>query len=236
MKTIRYIIISILLLSGLNSFSQTGYLGKRWHFQMDTKFANAYVNPCSSAENWYDFNIMYSPTVEYILDENWSIGGSFQFQSIKYRPSDLYEDFNVNYDYVQADYYPIKNSLDMKGYSIFGKYYTSSKAPLGYYYKFQIDYITYKAYSLYEVETNNYNLPKEKIYTDEDWAMGFRIEFGKTVFLNNFLSLGTGLSCGLLTKGYSELRGSSSPMNDAAECLLVNYFFGVNISLGVIPF
>lgn len=261
MKTIRYTIVSILLLSSLNSYSQTGYLGRRWHFQMDARLSNAYLNPHyggstkdEDAKNeWYKFNVFYLPSIEYVLSENWSLGLSYQFMNLDYMPNELsLSTYTKTGDFLYEEkiryFSPISGKISAKGFGLYVKGYTSSKAPLGYYYKFQFDYLKFNSITEYTCTEPQENIGEKLSRNDDDWALGFRIEFGKTIFLNNYLSLGTGLSCGLLTKGYGEKNYSDLPMNtydnfysnlpidDAAKCLLYNYFFGVNISLGVIPF
>ena len=237
MKKLKFIIFALVLTCSFQSFSQVGYLGRRFHFIFDARFTPTLLCPYKTETKFYEFNTHFSPGIEFIINKDWVIGGNYQFQSLNFAPE------YTGYDETVERYY---NSYDSKinlyGFGFYAKYYTNNKAPLGYYYKLQVDYWIYYVNSPLEYEEQTESNYKSQStlanYIDNDWALGFRIEFGKTIFLSNYISIGTGVSAGTLTKGYKFLSidDSMDIIDRTSTRLLFNYFLGVNLTIGILPF
>ncbi|MBP1644582.1 MAG: hypothetical protein H6Q16_157 [Bacteroidetes bacterium] len=232
MKKYRLLLFVIVIACSSNVFGQAGYLGKRCHFVFDTRFSPTIITPVYTVVTKYcDFNTHFSPSFEYVVNRDWVIGASYQFEHSKYTPE--YSSHN-EIPIPPPNYTAQESDIDLYGFGIYAKYYTNPKAPLGYYYKFGLDYFTYTATG----EIKYDYLPMSTTFKGEDWALGFRVEFGKTVLVSNYISLGTGLSLGALTNGYRfmSIDKLNEPMDQASTRVLANYFIGVNLTLGILPF
>ena len=195
-----------------NGRKTNGYLGKRFLFSFDTRLSPAWIFPnYNNQKGGFKFNYLFAPSFEYVLNDKFTIGTSYQFFKTKFS----YKLMNNNYFYQHYT-----GDVSVSGYNIFMRGYLGEQAPLGYYYKYQIDAFNYKV-------------------IDSDWAFGMRIEFGKTLFINKYISLGTGLSAGLLFDGFKSLGDDHTEVsiNDyAATKLLGMYAIGLNFSTGILPF
>jgi hypothetical protein len=195
-----------------NGRKTNGYLGKRFLFSFDTRLSPAWIFPnYNNQKGGFKFNYLFAPSFEYVLNDKFTIGTSYQFFKTKFS----YKLMNNNFFYQHYT-----GDVSVSGYNIFMRGYLGEQAPLGYYYKYQIDAFNYKV-------------------IDSDWAFGMRIEFGKTLFINKYISLGTGLSAGLLFDGFKSLGDDHTEVsiNDyAATKLLGMYAIGLNFSIGILPF
>lgn len=230
MKKFRLLLFVLIIIYSSNIFGQEGYLGKRYHFVFDTRFSPTIISPhYTHGTKFYDFSSHFSPGLEYVINRDWVIGASYQFQFSKYTPE------YSNYGVIPPPNFTAKESdINLHGFGIYAKYYTNPKAPLGYYYKLGFDYFTYKASG----EIKYDYVPQPYIFSEKDWALGLRIEFGKTFFISNYISLGTGLSLGTLTNGYRfmSMDKPNEPIHQASTRILSNYLIGVNLTLGILPF
>lgn len=195
-----------------NNRDSKGYLGKRFLFSFDTRLSPAWIYPnYNNQKGGFRFNYLFAPSFEYVLSDNFTIGTSYQFFKTKFEYKKM--DNNYSYQNHTAD-------VSVRGYNLFMRGFLGDKAPLGYYYKYQIDAYNYKVFK-------------------SDWIFGMRIEFGKNLFITKYISLGTGLSAGLLFDGFKTLgdNNSDASINDyAATKLLGMYAIGLNFSIGILPF
>ncbi|MDD2192123.1 MAG: M48 family metallopeptidase [Bacteroidales bacterium] len=213
-----------------SSYSKYGYQGRRFIFALETNLSPALLTPNKVGESGaFRFDYAFSPNVEFVLNKKLSIGAGMRYMDTKF---DCNED-----DY---DTYPL-GDLNVIGYSLFMKSYKAI-APLGYYYKFQVDYFTYTPNlkwieSVYNYDTYQYE-NKAREFDKKGFSMGMKFEYGKVFFLNSYLEIGAGCSFGLAFKGW----GSSSifdatTLNEYAEAKIRKaYMLGINLSIGFLPF
>ncbi|MDR1846535.1 MAG: M48 family metallopeptidase [Bacteroidales bacterium] len=212
--------------SVLNNINKPyGYLGKRLLVLFDCRLSpTGLLGAYSPTQSLFSCSYLFQPSVEYVLGKHWMLGASVQFESLKFQPDDYY---NTN-NFERQSF--LKSTINMLGFGIYGKYYLNGKAPLGYYGKLQADFWTFTA---------NVNHVIGNTIKENDFTFGFRIEFGKTIVVLNSLSIGTGISFGLLTSGYSMMKlfpEEAVPLDYARTSLLTNYIVGVNINVGILTF
>jgi hypothetical protein len=127
-------------------------------------------------------------------------------------------------------------------------------APAGYYLKFGLDAffynisVPYQGYdtlittlvgTYYPIEETEYHyINNPGTFTDRDWAIGIRFEFGRNFFIGKYVSLGASFSCGLLCKGWEKLITNNNPqfIDAANKRLLTSYIGGISIKIGILPF
>lgn len=214
-----------------------GYLGKRVHFSLDLKLSPAFFTPNYEGNHGgFCFDYDLSPNIEFVINKSLTLGVGYQF-------------FKTKFDYVEDDFsyssnvnYKSPGDITVNGFNLFFKTYVDEHAPLGYYYKCQLDVYKYKSLMEYykeEVQGDHY------VYTYIDtpetkWTAGLRFEFGKTVFVSKYISFGMGASAGVLFGGW---KGMTKVGFDeilvpemAAAKLLRSYSLGLNLSIGILPF
>ena len=215
-----------------------GYLGKRLHLSFDTRLSPAWFTPNYNGKHGgFCFDYVFSPNVEFVINKTLTIGGGYQF-------------FKTKFGYVEDDfsssmnkYYETQGNLTVNGFNLFFKTYIDEHAPLGYYYKVQLDVFKYKALMKYYkyIGMQDDNFIYQYIDTPETkWTGGLRLEFGKTVFVSKYISFGMGASAGVLFGGW---KGMTKVGFDeilvpemAAAKLLRSYSLGLNLSIGILPF
>lgn len=249
---------SLLFLFHLPSPAQTGFLGKRVHFQFESKFTPAWSNlNFNHKQGVFRFNYHLMPSIEYVFGRKWSASAHYQYSTsgFKIQPSDL------NMQYLKEGYF-MENGNKYQGYTagdmtVHGcganiLYYFGKTAPIGYYMKLGVDAFFYDIavpYTGYDtliiISTGTYSTKEEYVYnyqpgvyTAKDWAMGVRFEIGRNFFIGKYLSLGTSLSCGILCKGWGDMIYNSNPqfIDSATKRLFTSYIGGVSIKIGFLPF
>jgi len=245
----QYLFWSILILCCLQSFAQTGFLGKRVHFQFESKFTPAWSNlNFNHKQGLFCFNYHLLPSVEYVFADRWSVSANYQYFSTGFKAD---EDTYYSYEGNEKRYYGyMDGDMTAHGCGLNILFYLSNYAPAGYYLKLGVDAffynisVPYTAYDMlktqgiysFQNEYVYYNIPG--VYTQRDWAMGVRFEIGRNFFTGRYVSLGTALSCGILCKGWGNLIYNSHPQfSDAAnKRLLTSYIGGISIKIGILPF
>jgi len=258
----QYLFFSIFVLSSLFGFGQVGFLGKRVHFQFESKFTPAWSNlNFNHKQGIFCFNYNLMPSVEYIFAEKWSVGVHYQYATSAFKIDKLDDDNTDIFSVLNKGYF-FGNENRYKGYSegemtihgcgvSFLRYF-SNCAPAGYYIKFGVDAFFYNAsvpYTGYDTlvvtQTDPYSTEEEYVYkhkpgtyTKQDWAMGLRFEIGRNFFIGRYISLGTSLSCGILFKGWGNLIYNANPqfIDMANKRLLTSYIGGISIKVGILPF
>jgi hypothetical protein len=214
-----------------------GFLGKRFLVGMDLKLSPAWFTPNYEGKfGGFCFDYDLSPNIEFVVNKTLTLGVGYHY-------------FKTKFDYVEDDFSYTENTgcnspgdITVSGFNLFFKTYIDDHAPLGYYYKCQLDVLKYKSLmEYYEVGVQD----DHYIYTYRDtpetnWTAGLRLEFGKTVFVNNYVYLGVGASAGILFggwKGMTKVGFDAISISDmAAAKLLRSYTWGLNISIGLLPF
>jgi hypothetical protein len=139
-----------------------------------------------------------------------------------------------------SDQYPKLGYLNLIGYSIFMKSY-KAVAPLGYYYKFQFDFFQYTpnlVYRAFIIDQNNNWYYKEKVFEEKGYNLGFKVEFGKVFFVNDYFQIGAGCSLGITSKGWGSLSGFDEPSIPEVIDNKIRrlYFLGINLNIGFLAF
>jgi hypothetical protein len=234
------ILLSVFSLHAQNS----GFMGKRIVFNMETTFSPAWLKP-NFANNaryhyqWYSFNYTLSPNIECIAWKLGTVGLSYHYFSTKYDcPGNVNgtADYTINNDLIYI-YDSDLETLKSHGFGVFYKQYISSKAyaPMGSYLKLQFDGFFYK-------RPNN-NVDRTMV---NDRLFGIKIEFGQDFLFFNILRLSTGVSLGVPFGGYNTMFDERSVFYDNLESNSVekyakgrvasHYWLGFNVAIGVIPF
>ena len=213
-----------------SSYNQYGYQGKRFLFSLGADIIPALFSPNSQGETgamMFDYSL--NPSLEFVVSKSFSLGVGMSFMKTKFERKE-------NYSYS----FPNLGTLDVIGYSLFLKSYKAI-APLGYYYKFQVDYLTYTPNLIWKEEvynnnTHNYEfVPRE--FSDKSYSLGFKVEYGKVFFLNDYLEIGAGCSFGLTTKGWGSIGFDDLTLPEYAETKLRKaYMIGINLNIGILPF
>lgn len=213
-----------------NSYNQYGYQGKRFLFSLGADIIPALFSPNIKGETgalMFDYSL--NPSVEFVVSKSFSLGVGVSFMKTKFERKD-------NYSYS----FPNLGTLDVFGYSLFLKSYKAI-APLGYYYKFQADYLTYTPnmiwnQGVYDNSThNNYFVPRE--FNEKSYSLGFKMEYGKVFFINDYFQIGAGCSFGLTLKGWGFVGFDDLTLPEYAETKLRKaYMIGINLNIGILPF
>jgi len=254
----HYLLWIFLFITYLPSFAQVGFLGKRTHFQFESKFTPAWSNLNFNYKQGFCFNYHLMPSVEYVLADRWSISANYQFFETAFK----IQEPDYHFDYPEPGYYE-KNKryqgyqngfLKSNGIGINALYYFKDIAPAGYYIKMGVDAffynisVPYQGYdtlittlvvSYYPVEEIEYHyINRPGIFTARDWAIGVHLEFGRNFFVGRYVSMGASLSCGLLCKGWGKLITNDNPhfIDAANKRLLTSYIGGISIKIGILPF
>ena len=253
-----YILWIFLFFSYMSTFAQVGFLGKRVHFQFESKFTPAWSNLNFNYKQGFCFNYHLMPSVEYVLADRWSISANYQFLETAFKIGK--PDFHI--DYPEPGYYENNKRyqgykdgfLKSHGFGVNASYYFKDLAPAGYYIKMGVDAffynisVPYQGYdtlittlvgTYYPVEETEYHyINNPGTFTARDWAIGIRFEFGRNFFVGRYVSLGASVSCGLLCKGWGSLISDLTPtfQEVAAKRLLTSYIGGVSIKIGILPF
>jgi len=259
----QYQILTLLLLLCLSGFAQTGFLGKRVHFQFESKFTPAWSNlNFNHNQGVFCFNYNLMPSVEYVFADKWSVSANYLYSPSAFKITKLDDD---DYGYYYTNFgegYFMENGNRYKGYgsgdmTIHGcgvsiSRYFGDYAPAGYYVKFGVDAFIYnisvpysgydtlvtaeKPYSIYDKEFIYIN--NSGIFTAKDWAMGIRLEFGRNFFIGRYFSITPALSFGLLCKGWGNLIYNSNPKfnDEATKRLFTSYIGGISLKIGLLPF
>jgi len=220
------------------SAQNTGFMGKRFLFNMEVKFSPAWVLP-NFSENpnfqgkWYSFDYTLSPNVEFILHKKGTLGLVYHYLGTRYRTQIM------DTGYVEDDWwgnnvtYKIEN-LKAHGFGIFYKaYFGEARAPAGLYFKTQFDGFFFKCPN------------EERTGTMSDQLFGTKIEFGNDFLFFNRLHLSTGFSLGITFGGFvgdglfSHLAGGFGivpPNLDARSKILGTYWLGFTVGIGFLAF
>jgi len=257
----QFLFLVILFLFCFSGFAQTGFLGKRVHFQFESKFTPAWSNLNSNhKQGVFRFNYNLMPSIEFALTDKWSLAVNYLYSPSAFKITKLDDDGNY-YSYFGEGYF-MENGNRYKGYSegdmtIHGSglsalYYFSGIAPAGYYAKLGVDAffyhisVPYMGYdTLVSIESGYSFYDKEFIYQDisgiytaQDWAIGLRFEVGRNFFIGRYVSVGASFSLGILCKGWGKLIYNSNPkfIDEATKRLFTSYIGGISIKIGVLPF
>lgn len=215
-----------------------GFLGKRFLVGFDLKLSPAwFTSNYEGKHGGFCFDYDLSPNIEFVINKSLTMGVGYHY-------------FKTKFDYVEDDFSYSENSgynspgdISVSGFNLFFKTYIDDHAPLGYYYKCQIDVLKYKSlmeYYKYIGFQNNQSIYQYIDTPETKWTAGLRLEFGKTVFVNNYVYLGFGASAGILFggwKGMTKVGFDPISISDmAAAKLLRSYTWGLNLSIGFLPF
>lgn len=213
-----------------NSYNQYGYQGRRFLFSLGADIIPALFSPNIKGETgalMFDYSL--NPSVEFVVSKSFSLGVGVSFMKTKFERKD-------NYSYS----FPNLGTLDVFGYSLFLKSYKAI-APLGYYYKFQADYLTYTPNMIWNQQVynnsthNNYFVPRE--FNEKSFSLGFKMEYGKVFFINDYFQIGAGCSFGLTLKGWGFVGFDDLTLPEYAETKLRKaYMIGINLNIGILPF
>ncbi|MFA6824275.1 MAG: M48 family metallopeptidase [Bacteroidales bacterium] len=212
-------------------YKRHGYKGKRFIFRVDANLSPAFITPNKFGDNgplYFDYSI--NPNIEFVVSKTFSVGVGMSYFDTKFKCSEV--------DY--SDQYPNLGSLNVIGYSIFMKSY-KAVAPLGYYYKVQFDYFQYTpnlVYRAFIIDQNNNWYYKEKVFEEKGYNIGFKVEFGKVFFVNDYFQIGAGCSLGITSKGWGSLSGFDEPsIQEVIDNKIRRlYFLGINLNIGFLAF
>ncbi|MCL2246978.1 MAG: hypothetical protein FWC10_07695 [Lentimicrobiaceae bacterium] len=245
----HYLLLIFLFFSFLPVIAQVGFLGKRVHFQFESKFTPAWNNlNFNGKQGLFCFNYHLMPSVEYVFADKWSVSAHYQYSPTA---------FNIQNSNLNEKSYVLENRKRYYGYehgtmTVHGcginiLRYFGDCAPAGYYMKLGVDAFFYDIsapYSSYDSilktgykeEYVYYDEPG--VYTARDWTIGVRFEIGRNFFVGRYVSLGTSLSCGILCKGWGSLIYIDAPpfIDFASRRLLTSYIGGISIKIGFLPF
>lgn len=224
----RVVVIIIALLLSADVLGQAhfvapyrGYMGRRVLFNAEMSMAPGFSKVPNFRGNtkYWAFNYMLQPSVEVIAWRRGTVGAKFIWFDTKFNS---YDDWS--FDAVTRD-------LRVLGAGIFCKVYlgNGSTAPLGPFLRFNFDYMH-----------GSFEVPKTDGFVSQEYrnCYGLRLDFGRDFLFCDFLKLSFGMSVGLSLPGLYFLKFSSELEDHqrAANRILRNYFFGVNIGIGFLTF
>lgn len=199
-----------------------GYMGRRVLFNMEMSMAPGLkrVPNFQGDKRYWAFNYLLQPNVEVIAWRSGTVGAKFIWFDTKF---DTYDEWT--YDYVTRD-------LRVMGGGVFCKVYLGrgATAPLGQFLRFHFDYMR----ALYDVPASG----GDYTYREGKNCYGFRLEYGRDFFFCDFLKLNIGMSAGLSFPGiyFFKYAEDMEVGQRAANRVVWNYFFGVNIGVGFLTF
>ena len=226
----KRLLFTLAILSGVaSSFAQAnfvshypGYMGRRVLFNMEMSMAPGLkrVPNFQGDKRYWAFNYLLQPNLEVIAWRNGTVGAKFIWFDTKF---ETYDDWN--YDYVSRD-------LRVYGGGVFCKVYLGrgAVAPIGQFLRFHFDYMR----AMYDVPA----VGGDYTYKEGKNCYGFRLEYGRDFFFCDFLKLNIGMSVGLSFPGIYLLkfREDMEVWQRAANRVVWNYFFGVNVGVGFLTF
>ena len=188
-------LLFVVLMCATSSLSaqNTGFMGKRFLFNMGAEFSPAPFRPVCDINfknRYLKFNCILSPSIEIITTKRGTTGLVYHYLGTKYNTplkerSLFEEDITVVED------------LKAHGFGIFYKvYFGDGRAPIGSYFKTQFDGFFYKCPISYE----------DRITQKSDQLFAMKIEFGHDFLFFNRLRLSTGFSFGLPFGGFKGLE------------------------------
>ena len=209
-----------------SSYSNHGYLGRRFIFRAEANLLPAIMTPNRSGEKGVmKFDYSFNPNIEFVLNKDKSVGAGISWMK---------SNFELDENYIEL--FPDFGSVDVLTYSIYYKNYKAI-APLGYYYKLQFDYWTYKPNVIYGNFNYDLSIYIGTKYTDPGFGFGLRLEYGKVFFVNDYIQIGTGCSAGMAFKGWAGLGDFDITIPEEIEkTLRRKYFLGINLNVGILPF
>ncbi|MCL2596903.1 MAG: hypothetical protein FWD66_04440 [Paludibacter sp.] len=202
------------------SFSQVGYMGKRFLINADAWVSPSWFVPNSKGDKGFSkFNYFLEPGIEFIFSKQMAVGTTYLLFPQRKFPVGIYAAGYVEFPYstyiVKNSFYINQNiydnTLNTQGVGLYFKYYLGKFAPLGYFIKTEFDYFFYK-YTINEVNLNQYmELPQgyedysKVIYSAQignGSVGGFKVEIGRDFLLFNKVRLSTGIGVGVTLGGF----------------------------------
>jgi hypothetical protein len=218
--------------------SNGSFLGRRVLFNFTTNFSPAWGNPnfFDNSDHWqryYAFNFDISPGVEVIAWKKGTVGAVYHWFKTKFDYPEYLNSFE--------GYSPVEAPLNVHGFGIYYKQYIGrkSRAPIGTYWRFQLDGFFYSAQASSSVTGN---------------LFAFKAEFGHDFLFFDRLRVSAGFSFGLpfCRWRYMNYGQGSSPrylgflgvfdddsgaLNDYVNArLLGHYYIGFVLSIGILAF
>ena len=228
MKKLLFLLVMMMGVAGC--FAQAnfvsrypGYMGRRVLFNMEMSMAPGLkrVPNFQGDKRYWAFNYLLQPNLEVIAWRSGTVGAKFIWFDTKF---DIYDE--MTYDYITRD-------LRVMGGGVFCKVYLGrgATAPLGQFLRFHFDYMR----AIYDVPVSSSSYTT---YRGGKNCYGFRLEYGRDFFFCDFLKLNIGMSVGLSFPGIYMLKFAEDleVWQRAANRVVWNYFFGVNIGVGFLTF
>lgn len=225
----RLLISIVILFCAASSFAQAnfvahypGYMGRRVLFNMEMSMAPGLkrVPNFQGDRRYWAFNYLLQPNLEVIAWRSGTVGAKFIWFDTKF---DTYNEWTYNDD---------TRDLRVYGAGVFCKVYLGrgATAPLGQFLRFHFDYMR----ALYDVPSASGNYS----YREGKDCYGFRLEYGRDFFFCDFFKLNIGMSVGFSLPGiyFLKFRDELDVGQRAANRVVWNYFFGVNIGVGFLTF
>ena len=198
-----------------------GYMGRRLLLNMEMSMAPGFSRAPNFRGNtkYWAFNYLLQPNLEVIAWRRGTVGAKFIWFDTKFKTYDYW-----TYDESIRD-------LQVLGGGVFCKIHLGrgSTAPMGTFLRFNFDFMR----GSYEVPQKDGLMLKES-----QNCYGFRLDFGRDFLFCDFLRLSFGMSIGLSLPGLYVLKFADElEVNQcAANRILRNYFFGVNVGIGFLTF
>ncbi len=228
----RYLLIALLSIASINSFAQSGYMGKHVIIQLD-----ASIKPYSFWLNYFDDHKMADafinapyftlrPKIEYILWNRGTLAINYSYKSGG-------ADFNTH---KQPS---ITSSFNVNSIGIVYKQYYRKRAPMGGYVEFQY------TNNIVTSEFKNVDPGLLDIYNYKEtttcYDAGLRIQFGYDYLFWKTMRVSWGISFGLdfLPVKYaisSDFPTEEEPNAWASIHVLRDTWFGINIGIGILAF
>jgi hypothetical protein len=226
----RSLLIVVFVCLSLSGVAQTtGYLGKRFLINLDASIINAknsVLIPDRSIgfdgkSEYFSFNCILSPNIEFVLADKWSVGTSFHTCKTFFNGNNAREVlYNSHFESLPLI------GLNINGVGIFFKKYLYSKshAPYGLYTKLQLDwlFINFDAYEYGQFSDQTY---------------GAKIEFGYDYLFFDKLRISWGFSLGTTTNFLQIFDTRRGTLVDFANNKVMGmYTFSNKISIGFLAF
>jgi len=220
MKKIFFIFITVCVSAA--SFSQVGYMGKRFLINAD-----GWVSPCWFVPNsngntgFLPFNYFLEPGVEFVISKKMSIGATYLNTRESKFPA-VYANGKMDFPYpsynIQKDFYIDGNNhnstFKTHGVGLYYKYFFGRKsfAPIGYFVKAELNYFFYN-YKIDAVDAMKYVNEIPNGYEDYSHILyegesgkgsigGIKVEVGRDFLFFNRLRLSTGIGFGVTFGGF----------------------------------
>lgn len=226
MKKIIFALCVLWLMWPSGLLGQNAYLGKRFDFYFTPTLNPAWtLQNKEGKNNPFAYDLSYAVGVNAITGKRRSFGAEYFFFKTRYPGG-----YNVEYESFNSKPTTLQD-VEGQGVAVYMRYYPQIHAPLGFYYSIQLNYQIYIASDSAATSPPTH---KSSMY-------GFKLGFGKTYIIKDFITISPGFSSGI-TFGEGPMVVfkddlSTKPVSTLAERKIRHMnIINLHLSIGLIPF